>query len=1214
MLSAPPARFAPFVSLGFALLASAAAPCQADVREPVDFNRDIRPLLSDRCFVCHGFDGQARKANLRLDTYEGLTSPRERGAAVVPGAPEESQLVHRINSDDEKLRMPPASSGLSLTPAERQLLQRWIAEGAEFEDHWAFVPLAQAAELTPPPAPLSPSPRRSATAKAIDGFVGARLSAAHLRPNEEATATTLIRRLHLDLHGLPPSPDAVRAFVRDQRPDRFERLVDDLLASPRFGERMALVWLDAARYADTNGFHHDNVRTAWPYRDWVINAFNQNQPYDQFLVEQLAGDLLPNATEQQKIATAFCRMHNINDEGGAIDAEYRVEAIADRIETVGTALMGLTVTCARCHDHKYDPITQEDYFGLYAFFNSVDERGVYPNNLEQARGYPARLSYKPGDLGARIEAKEGELAAARSRLDEATPELTAERDAWRKEFVDTLGVSWLPGLRTVTANRSGTGLAPQPDGSFLVLGRPTSDRHTFEIATEETDIRLLLFEALTDGSLPQGRLATASHGNAVVSYIEAEVISARDPTLRRTIDWSWAWADHEQANGDFDLHNALRADEDGWALAGHLDKAPRVAMLVADQPFGFDGGSQVVVTVHYESQYGSHVVGRPRVTLGRVEAPDALLEEFPTTLRDWWYAGPFEGEPADFDTAFAAEFAPQSVTGIDKGEDLGSGRKWQHKPDWRDATVVPLRGENAAHFIAREIFAPTARQLRLSLGSDDGLRVFLDGEEVHSNKVARGAAADQDTVTLDLTPGEHLLVLQVVNGGGPAGFYFRATPVEGGEPLTPQSAPVALLPRGLLGEESPYAALVQRFGHEWNESRSPTYAAMRTEIADLERESAALAEEAVPVIVMQELDEPRPAFVLDRGAYDGANKDRPVQRRPPAFLGGALPDGAPVNRLGFAQWLTQPDHPLTARVHVNRIWQMLFGRGLVATTENFGMQAEWPSHPALLDWLARRFVDSGWDQKALIRGIVTSATYRQSARRDPAAVATLQTVDPRNALLSHFPRRRLPAELVRDNALSIAGLLVDTIGGPSVRPYQPAGLWREVSIGGSSNTRIFRRDDGDALYRRSLYTFWKRTSPPPQMSTFDAPTREFCVVRRGTTNTPLQALVLWNDEQFVEAARALATRTLAAEGSDAERLAAAFMRCTSRAPEPDEAEVLDELLRDFRARYQGDDAAARALLEVGETSLPAAFDAGELAAWTMVANALLNLDETIVRP
>lgn len=990
-----------------------AAPAGDDAgQSSINFSRDIRPILSDRCFACHGPDAASSEklGGFRLDSFEAATAVADSGTApIVPGDPANSEVVRRINASDRpNIQMPPPDSHLKLTPAEIDLLTRWIAEGAEYTRHWAYE--------SPVKAELPAIEHGDWANNAIDYFVAAKMEQAGLSPSDAASRATLIRRVSLDLTGLPPTPQEIDAFVNDTSDDAYESLVDRLLGSPHFGERVAMVWLDAARYADTNGFHHDNIRTSWPWRQWVIQAFNDNMPYDQFIIEQLAGDLLPNATVEQRLASGFCRMHNINDEGGALDEEYRVEAVADRIETISTVFLAQTMTCSRCHDHKYDPISQDDYYSLYAYFNSVEERGVFPNNAEQARAYPARMMYLPKESRLRHAELTDQRAPLAAERDAAKP----SAQAWQQAIISDQAVRWVgPQLLEAKAGRGGATLTAQPDGSILASDKnPNKDTFTLRLRTDATGLRVIRFDALRDPSMPEGRLGRAPNGNAVLTQIEVSARSVADPKQSRKLDFVFAHADHEQQNGDYDIQNALRPDALGWAVDGHQKDGNRRVTLLTGQPFGYDGGTELVVTLRFQSRYAKHTLGRVRVDAG----------------------------------------------------------------------------------------TPVAEQL----------------------------------------------------------------------PTYPEA----------------YFELVRQV------------AGLDAELADIE------SNEAVPVLIMKELNAPVQMHILDRGAYDGADLDRPVTRHPPASMGNPdLPEGAPNNRLGFAQWLTQPDHPLTARVHVNRFWQMIFGTGIVATSEDFGSQAEWPSHPELLDYLAVDFAESGWDQKALVKQIVMSATYRQRA----VARTEAMEIDPANRLLSYFPRRRLPGEMIRDQALFVAGLMNDAIGGPSVRPYQPGGLWTEVSIGGSSNTNNFKRDDGQALYRRSMYTFWKRTSPPPQMATFNAPTREFCVVRRDVTNTPLQTLVLWNDEQFLEAARALAQRTLGETDDPDAGLSLIYQRCTGKTPNDRALAVLRDTLVHFQQRYAESPEDAAALLTQGEHPLPEQYDPAELAAWMMVSSAVLSLDETIVR-
>ena len=795
------------------------------------------------------------------------------------------------------------------------------------------------------------------------------------------------------------------------------------------------------------------------------------------------------------------------------------------------------------------------------------------------------------------------------------PTIEAERKSWRTSFERERGISWVAAELEAFESEAGLPMEALADGSVRVVrtphGEPPAvapvpdrDTHVLTLRTEAVDLRLLQLDLLADAAFPKGRVGLATNGNAVLTGVRVRAVSMADPEVATDVEIEHFWADHEQPNGDYDVDN-LRGRGLGWALDGHQRRGDRTALLVAEAPFGFAGGTRVEVALEYRSRFPGHLAGRSRVRLGR---GDFLPEDLPLRLGDW-YAVAFGANrlPAAvrakavgvFEALYDHEFGPETSQQLDLTKTWGKSRL-AHQPGYEDGKAHTLRGERKVTYLCRTVRLGARRTVRVSVGSDDGIRAYLNGSEVFGKKVLRGVKPAEDSFDLELPAGESVLVLKIVNSGGPGGFWFA---VDTAADRVPSLQPVAY-----LGRSQPRADLERAFVAEWNVRGSPTYAK-----AEVERQAAIAArdeleKQTVPVLVMEEKPAPAETFVLRRGAYDAADKKRPVERRPPSFLGVPMPEGAPGDRLGFARWLTRVDHPLTARVHVNRLWQMFFGRGIVRSLENFGQQAPWPSHLQLLDWLATTFVESGWDQKALIRRLVTSATYRQSARRNEEAAAA----DPNNYLLAWFPRRRLAGELIRDLALHVSGALVDTVGGPSVRPYQPAGLWREVSIGGSSNTQVFRRDAGDALYRRSMYTFWKRTSPSPQMTTFDAPTREFCVVQRATTNTPLQMLVLWNDEQFLEAARGLAERTLRAAGTDRERLVSMFRRCTARRPNARELDALGRLLADYQRRYRGAPADAEALLEVGERPRDDTLPSSEVAAWAMIASTVLALDETLV--
>ncbi len=852
-----------------------ASPDQPDLRDrPVLFNRDIRPILSENCFSCHGPDAGQRHAELRLDTAEGALADLGGYHAIVPGKPDESEAYLRIAEHDESMRMPPPDSNRSLSPDQVELVRRWIEQGAPWQGHWAFIPPQR------PPAPQASG--SDWPTNPVDAFVLPRLEAEGLQPSPEADKLTLIRRVTLDLTGLPPTLEEIDAFTADKSADAYEKLVDRLLASPPYGEQMTRYWLDLARYGDTHGLHLDNQRSIWLYRDWLVQAFNENKPFDEFTIEQLAGDLLPQPTLRQRIATGFNRCNVTTSEGGSIDEEYIVRYAVDRTSTMSTVWMGLTTECAVCHDHKFDPISQKEFYQLYAFFNSTADKAMDGNAQ-----LPPPVVQVP----------------------------SPEQKAKRKELEE---------------QRAGVEVQIRKELAAIEYSDPGADEPCRELQPQEhvcVDESLAVWE----------RLQRAAKAESLPDPVKKYVLA--DPANR----------------------------------TGEQTKRIREYFL-----------------------------------------------------------------------------------------------EYVYKP-------------------ARATFDPLHKQLD-----------------------------------------------------------------------------------------------------------------------DLKKQQEEL-EKAIPAtLVTQELPQPRDAHVLRRGEYDTPQEK--VERGVPAVL-PPLPGDAPKNRLGLAQWLVSPSHPLTARVTVNRFWQHYFGTGLVKTAEDFGAQGEWPSHPELLDWLAVEFMESGWDVKHMQRLIVTSATYRQSSRITPE----LYQRDPENRLLARGPRSRMDAEMVRDNALAISGLLVDRIGGPSVKPYQPPGLWEAVGYT-TSDTAKFVQDHGDALYRRSMYTFWKRTSPPPAMLLLDAPSRETCTARRPRTNTPSAALALMNDVQFFEAARGLAERMMNEAGSQPEqRVALGFRLATARPPDPEEVSVLIQQYDAQLAECRKNPEAALKVINTGESKPDESLDPVELAAWTMVANVILNLDETITK-
>ncbi len=1197
---------------GAALAAAAAALCagRAGASAPreaaVRYGRDIRPILSDRCFQCHGPDAGKRQADLRLDVPESAAADRGGYAAIVPGDPARSELWRRVTSADPDETMPrPEAGKRPLSAREKDLVRRWIEEGAVYEPHWSFVPPQRAA---------LPEVRRAGWCRTpIDRFVLARLEREGVEPSPEAGPETLLRRLFLDVTGLPPTPQEIDEFLADARADAYERRVQSLLSQEpyltRSAERLAAAWLDAARYADTSGIHTDAGRQTWLWRDWVLRAYRDNMPFDRFVTEQLAGDLLPGATPDQKVATGFNRNHVTTDEGGAIPEEYLVEYAADRAVTTSAVLLGLTMGCARCHDHKYDPFTQEDFYGLFAFFNSVDEPGLYSQLPDANRAFEPFLVVPTAEQEQAARRIDEELDLVTARLGETTPGEELERRAFLESLPARMGLAWAEAQVTGASSSGGATLTPLPDGSVAASGaNPDDDDHQITLVTSATGLRLLLVEALPSpradsggggggGAAAEGPIGRAENGNAVLTGVEIEEVSLQDPALRRPVRLAWAWADHAQGDGEFAAANVLdAADARGWAVDAHRRPGGRALLLLSEGPFGFEGGTELRVVLRHRSIYKRHALSRVRLSVGGL-GPEGI-EALPVTSGNWYVVGPFPA--ASGEEAYDRAFGPEGEAYLDLARNFGFGNQyWRYDAALADERLVPLADGVNASYVGRVLYSPSAREVGVALGSDDGFRLYVNGAEVAGRRVDRSLAADQDRLTVRLEGGANAIVLRIANTGGQAGFSWRSPPRDG---EFARDLVAAFLPQAGLAPP-----LRDRLTVAWRAAFLPSYRENAARLEELRAERAALDAAMPRTMVMRELAEPRATFVLARGRYDRPDRERPVARAVPRAL-GSLPEGAPRDRLGLAQWMTSPENPLVARVAVNRLWEVFFGTGLVRTSEDFGLQGEWPSHPELLDWLAVEFRESGWDLHHLIGLIVTSAVYRQ----DSAGRPELRERDPDNGMLASFPRRRLSAEQIRDLALYVSGLLVERAGGPSVRPYHPEGLWQEVSMA-QSNTREYRRGEGADLWRRSIYTYWKRAFPPPSMQAFDAPTRESCVIRRASTNTPLQALVLWNDEQFVEAARVLAQRTLAEPGDDAARLSRMFRRCTGRTPESDEVTLLEAALGDFRGRYVAAPEDAAALLEAGEAPPPEGAEPPETAAWTLVASALLSLHETVTQ-
>jgi hypothetical protein len=996
---------------------------------PLSYNRDIRPILSENCFYCHGTDPKTREANRRLDTREGALAAQDGIRAIVPGDLKASDLVARIESTDKDEMMPPPKSHKTLKPEQIAKLKQWIAEGAPYEAHWAFLP---------PQRPAAP-------AGAIDHFIRARLAAEQLAPSPAAPPETIIRRLSYDLTGLPPTPAEVDVFTAEAARDLSAAVAgaaDRLLASPRYGEKMALGWLDLARFADTHGYHLDAGRDMSAWRAWVIEAFNRNQRFDEFVQWQLAGDLLPNAGREQKLASGFMRNGMINFEGGAIAEEYLYAYLVDRVNTFGTTFLGLTVGCAQCHDHKFDPMTTKEFYQLFAYFNAVPEKGLDGRNGNAA---PVMEIPTP-EQELQIADLRAKLAAAEKKLAEVSRLLAAEQAAWEQSLGPAAPAQWQVLTPLFAKSQSDLITEIRPDKSVYFRGTtPGSDAYTITTRTSATGITALRLEALTDRTFPGGGAGKADNGNFVLTGFEVEAKSVADPARTTRVKFRAADADYAQEN--FPVSNAIDADpKSGWAVDGDKKKEARTAWFAAEQPFGFPGGTELVVTLRFASRYGGHSIGKPRLAL----STDAAAAQF-------------------------GRVPPDILALVAKPVD-------QRTEDER-AKLQRYHGEN----VSGKLTAPLAERDALKSALSDALK-------------------------------------------------------------------------------------------------------------------------AVPnTMVMAQMAKPRPTYIHPRGAYDAKGEE--VQTGVPAWL-GALPADAPPDRRALAAWITDPKHPLMARVTVNRLWKQVFGTGLVKTVNDFGLQGEWPSHPELLDWLAVEFVESGWNVKHLMKLMVTSETYRQFARVTPELLAR----DPDNRLYARGPRFRLNAEEIRDTALAVSGLLDPRIGGASVSPYQPAGLWEELSSRQDSknwSAQFFVQSHGADLYRRSLYTFWKRTSPPPQMITFDAPDRETCTASRERTNTPLQALTTMNDIGFIEAARKLAERIVREGGATpAARIRHAFRLVLAREPSVSETRALAELLARQTTRY-ADAELARKLLSHGEAPRDEKLNLHEVAAWTILATTLLNLDETV---
>ena len=1006
--------------------------------DDVSFQRDIRPILSGRCFACHGPDQKHRKADLRLDERQVAID----SAAIIPGQSGESELIRRILSDDPDEVMPPPEFNKALTVEQKGLLKRWIDQGAEYKAHWSFV------------TPQKPdTPAVEDVSNPIDSFLQSRLSTEGLAPAKLADRETLIRRVTLDLTGLPPTQQEVDAFLADTSPDAWSKLVDDLLSRESYGEHMARYWLDLARYADTHGLHLDNERSMWPYRDWVVRAFNQNLPFDEFTRWQLAGDLLPDATRDQKIASGFNRCNVTTSEGGSINEEWVYRYAVDRTSTAVEVWMGLTAGCAVCHDHKFDPLSTKEYYSLYAFFHSAADPAMDGNKIDT----PPILRLTSDKDRKRAEEIDTMLALIDNRITKAVAEI---------DYVDPASLDPRPEPKII-------------ESVWFEDGFPTG------VKLESSGGPPLTLVTKPDGPVFSGKRAlTRTSDNAVSQDFFHGGATFTIPK-----------------DGKFFVHCFIDDENSPEAIMVqfHVGGWKNRAVWGAKEkiPFGKEGTTEKVFMgeLPKAGQWVKLEFAATKVGL----KPGTKVDGFAFTQ----FSGTVSWDHLGVATATDTVTAP-----------AWSWEAWKQQKQGKRNNELP-----------------------------EGLR-----------QLVRGKRANEWTEAETETLYEYWL----------ANFYAGARDII--DPIAAEKTP------------------------------------LETEKSNIEKRTPL-------TFVMADLPKPRDSFVMLRGQYD--NPGGKVTRGVPAFLPPLpnKPTDRDYNRLDLANWLVSRNHPMTARVTVNRLWQQLFGTGLVKTSADFGSQGELPSHPKLLDWLAVKFIEDGWDVQRLLKRIVTSHAYRQSSAISPE----LLKLDPDNRLLARAPRYRLDAEVLRDQALHVSRLLVPTIGGAGVRPYQPPNIWEPVGFG-RSNTRYYKQDTGDALYRRSLYTFLKRTAPPPFMTSFDAPNREQSCAVRGRSNTPLQALQLMNDIQHIEAARNFAQRITTEGGqTDLAKIRWAWRTVTARDADPDEIQITRQTLDRHTKRYAKDAEAATQLISYGESVANKSIDSRELAAWTLVANLLLNLDEVVTK-
>ena len=1010
----------------------------------ISFNREVRSILSENCFVCHGPDRNTRMADLRLDRRESATGERGGKRAIVPGSSQQSELVRRILHADEAVRMPPSATGFSLTKDEKQTLSDWIEQGAEYEAHWSYIKPERPNRPHIDRTPALTSELTAWLANPIDGFVLAKLTEQKMTPASRTDPATLLRRLSLDLVGLPPTSEAVDAYLADPGEDAYRRLVDRLLASPHYGERMAISWLDLVRYADSNGYHGDEFRSIWPYRDYVIDAFNNNKPYDRFTVEQLAGDLLPEPTREQQIASGFNRLNQITAEGGSQPKEYRVKYNADRVRAVSNVWLGATLGCAECHDHKFDPFKTEDFYSLAAFFADLDEDDVYPIHDDWA----PILRLPDNEQAAELARLDALLAELRKTARTPTDVLAEGQRNWEVKAAakGPIAGEWLPARPVAYSSLGGATLELLDDFSMLSSGIvPLRETYTLTLQTNLKDITGVRLQAIDHPSFKRGltRLRHEYHMNE----FEVEVRKGR---TGRTRPVKIVKAETDVKGGADKVGNVIDGDiNSAWFHYSQEKYARDTIKAVFTFKRPIRGGRGTTITVRLKHMGGAMfdraAFGRVRLSLTTASRP-ALA---------------------------GAAAIPELV--------VDAARSRNKKRSARQAEVIAA--------------------------------------------------------------------------------YYRTI--------------------------------------------APELEGVRNRIEEAKLARRKLLKEIPTTLVSRQRKQPREVRVLARGSWMDES-GRVVGPALPSFLPPLDVEGRRPTRLDLANWMVSEENPLTARVFVNRLWRLFFGRGLSNTLDDLGSQGEWPTHPELLDWLADEFVRSGWDVKHKVRLIVTSEAYRQTSNVDDAT----RSRDQGNRWIGRQVAFRLEAEIVRDIALAVSGLLDPDVGGPSVKPYQPEGYWEHLNF----PKRKYKHDVGSAQYRRGLYTHWQRTFVHPSLRAFDAPTREECVAQRSISNTPLQALVLLNDPSYVEAARVFAARILGEGGATSRsRLRWAFREVVSRSPVMDEESVLIEVYEKHLAEYRADAAVAAALLEIGLAPAPENLDPGELAAWTSVARILFNLHETVTR-